>query len=44
MNGNFNFRGQQLCMDYLLAIVNANLSGLIAVLAVPDILEVMYFE
>uniref|UniRef100_V9IL79 Uncharacterized protein n=1 Tax=Apis cerana TaxID=7461 RepID=V9IL79_APICE len=28
-------------MDYLLAMVNANLSGLIAVLAIPDILEVL---
>lgn len=44
MNENFNFRGQQFCMDYLLAIVGANLSGLIAILAVPDILEVIYFE
>ncbi|XP_016918871.2 uncharacterized protein LOC108002023 [Apis cerana] len=34
-------KGQQLCMDYLLAMVNANLSGLIAVLAIPDILEVL---
>lgn len=42
MNENFNFRGQKLCMDYLLTIIAANLSGLIAILAVPDILEVMY--
>lgn len=34
-------KGQKLCMDYLLTIIAANLSGLIAILAVPDILEIL---